>query len=297
MVSAIVILFNPELEIVLAQYNSLINEVDEVIYVDNGSKNYGNIHNVLVEKFRVELPQYFISNDKNQGLGYAQNQGIKLAFEHNTDFVLILDHDSVVCQNFINNLLVGYSSLINVGAVGPVYFNEETGEEYPITKYIGPFIKRIIPTDYPVEASMLISSGCLIPMSILKDVGLMNEDLFVDYIDVDWSYRARSKGYRLYAIPSAKMNHKIGDKRINVFGRMISQHSPLRRYYLSRNSIYMLKQPYISIGYKLRESVFNIVRIIIYAMISSERFKYLKYSFRGLKDGIQGKFGECSLLK
>ena len=125
----------------------------------------------------------------------------------------------------------------------------------------------------------------------------MNEELFVDYIDIEWSYRARSKGYKLFAVPVAVMNHTIGDNRYNFLGRMISIHSPLRRYYLSRNSVFMLRCSYISFGYKLRELVLNFVRVFVYAMISKNKLKYFRYSFVGLLDGIRGKFGQCRINK
>lgn len=295
MISAVIVLFNSDTSIVQSQYESLVEEVDEVIYIDNGSKNFNEIREILNRCATKRLPQFFIVNSKNMGLGFAQNQGIRQSIEHLADYVLLLDHDSVLQKEFIKNLCKHLATLKSVGAVGPIYFNEETGETYPITRYVGPFIKRIIPLDSPVKASMLISSGSLIPTAIFKEIGFMNEELFVDYIDVEWSFRAREKGYSLFAIPSAKMNHKIGDKRINFLGRMISQHSPLRRYYLTRNSIFMLKCPYISIGYKIRELTLNFARIFCFALLSDNKKEYLKYSIKGLRDGLKGKFGEASI--
>jgi len=275
------------------------NNISSIIYVDNGSSNFKQYRCALLEKRKSECIVEFIRNEKNMGLGYAHNQGIMKAKNNLSDAVLIMDHDSVLYTNFISNLaqaLEDLSRTEKVAAVGPIYVNEKTGEKYPITKFIGPFIKRLKPLNKPEEASVLISSGTLIPIWVLDDVGLMNEELFVDYIDIDWSYRARSKGYRLYAIPSAVMNHQIGDKRTSFLGRMVSVHSPVRRYYLTRNSVYMLRCKYISVGYKVRELTFNILRVIFFSLHSKEKKKYIIYSYYGLLDGIRGRFGECSLL-
>lgn len=294
-VIAIVVLYNPSVSTIIRQYKSLINQVSEIAYIDNGSKNIQHVTKSIKEHSVPKLPYIIIENNKNLGLGYAHNQGIKYAENKKYELLLILDHDSILKENFVNNLVKCHLELcrqFKVGAVGPIYVNEETNEIYPITKYWGPFIKRLKPTVEPEEASCLISSGTLISLPVLAEVGGMNEDLFVDYIDIEWSYRARSKGYKLFAVPSAVMNHKIGDKRISLFGRKISMHSPLRRYYLTRNSIYMLRCPYISFGYKLREFTFNIVRIITFSIISSNRNIYLKYSIKGLFDGLKGRFGE-----
>lgn len=299
LVSAIIVTYNSELETLMNQYYSLLGQVQNIIYVDNGSENYIDIYGSLDEMKTDRMTICFIHNEKNCGLGFAHNQGIEKARELNTDYVLILDHDSVLKKGFVGELLNTSHELeqkgINVGAVGPVYINEATGEVYPITKYCGPFIKRLRPTNQPLEASVLISSGTLVATSVLDCVGGMHEGLFVDYIDIEWSYRVRRQGYKLYATAAAVMNHQIGDKRLSILGRKISAHSPLRRYFLARNSIHMLRCPYISVGYKLRELTFNIFRIFIFAFISKQRIKYLKYSFRGLVDGFKGVYGDCTI--
>lgn len=295
--AAIIVTFNPDIEILSSQFDSLLNQIDYFIYVDNASREMSVIKQFLEGKKNKHI--YVIFNSQNMGLGYAHNQGIQKAISLNVSDVLILDHDSILKPYFVDELILAKQKLKmkgeNIGAVGPIYCNEKTGEVYPITKYWGPFIKRMQPTSDPVEASVLISSGTLISIDVLKDVGGMHEGLFVDYIDIEWSYRVRRGGYKLYAVPKAVMNHQIGDNRMSIFGRKISVHSPIRRYFLARNSIHMLRCPYISYGYKLRELIFNIFRILIYSFISKKRMKYLNYSFRGLIDGFKGIYGDCTL--
>lgn len=295
-ISAVVVTYNPDIETLLEQFNSVYSQVDNVIYIDNGSSNYEELK-LHIASLNDQNMIFMIHNKVNMGLGYAHNQGIRQSEELGSSAVLILDHDSVLRCSFVDELTKALECLCSnnekVAAVGPIYINESTNEQYPITRYFGPFIKRLKPSSYPVEASVLISSGSLIPIEVLHKIGGMDEKLFVDYIDIEWSYRARSHGYKLYAIPTAVMNHQIGDKRASIFGRMVSIHSPLRRYYLSRNSIYMLRCPYVSWGYKVRELIFNMLRVIVFTLISHDRLKYLKYSFRGVFDGIKGKFGKC----
>lgn len=291
-VFAIVVTFNPDNNVLKNQFYSLSNQVDAIIYIDNNSKNINEIIDLIYAKNSV----YLIPNKENKGLGFAQNQGIKLAIENGASHVLILDHDSILMPDFILNLLTVEKKLISnktkVAALGPIYVNEKTTEIYPITRYYGPFIKRIIPDTDFVKASFLISSGCLIRIEAIKEIGLMNEDLFVDYIDVEWSYRATSMGYSLFAVPKSKMNHTVGDKRMSILGRTISVHSPIRRYYLTRNSFHMLRMPYVSVGYKVREIIFNILRIAVFTFVSDEKLKFIKFSIKGIIDGLKGVSGE-----
>jgi len=301
-VCAIVVTYNPDLVIFSKLLNSLLSQVNYIAIVDNHSANISQIdQEVKMFNTLSGLDSHIIRNKDNEGLGKAQNEGIKFAKTKSATHVLILDQDSVLDSDSIPNMVETENMLLDsnckVGSIGPTYRNDKTGETYPITRYIGPFIKRIRPQSEPVEASFLISSGCLIRMSVIDDVGFMDEGLFIDYVDVEWSYRARSFGYHLYVSPGATMNHIIGDNRASVFGRKISVHSPLRRYYLCRNSIHMIRNPNIPTGYKIREIVFNFLRISVFFFLSKNRFTYLKYSFRGFWDGLNRIKGPCAIGK
>ena len=238
-----------------------------------------------------------IQKQDNLGLGKAQNDGINFAASLAASHIILFDQDSILDSGFVSGLLKSENILKaegkKVGAVGPIYYNELTAEVYPISKYNGPFIERIVPVEKPAEASFLIASGCLISLDVFKKVGYMNEDLFIDYIDVEWSFRAKSYGYSVFASPFAKMKHTIGDDRTSILGRSISIHSPLRRYYLYRNSIFMVKDPNIFVGYKIREIFFNTFRFLIFLVIAKERMKYFKYSISGFWDGFKGVKGKC----
>ena len=294
--ASIIVTYNPNIVAIKKQIDRLLAQVQLIIIVDNGSNNSTEL---VKELSGIESPNKIIvfENGDNKGLGFAQNKGIEIAITEKATHILLLDDDSLIEENFVFNLLSDYEALmklgIKVGAIGPTYYNEETGEQYPITKYIGPFIDRKLPKEEPVEASFLIASGCLIPISVIEAVGLMNEGFFIDYIDVEWSFRAISKGYKLFATPNAKMNHIIGEKRVSVFGRKISLHSPLRKYYLFRNSIFMIKCPYISIGYKIREITFNLFRFILYLILSNEKKSYIRYTYHAYLDGFRNIKGKC----
>lgn len=299
LICAVIVSYNPEVIVFSRQLKSLVGEVDCIVVVDNDSKNIDEIrHQIDVIKKSFGLKIYFTSNESNIGLGKAQNEGVKYAQTLSATHVILFDQDSIVDTGFVAGLIQSENELLaqglKVGAVGPVYYNEKTGEIYPISKYKGPFIERIIPSSKPVEASFLIASGCLISIDVIKAVGYMDEGLFIDYVDVEWSFRAKSHGYSVFSSPNARMKHTIGDERRSIFGRSISVHSPLRRYYLYRNSIYMVKDSKIPFGYKVREITFNLIRFVVFLFLSQERKKYFKYSMSGFVDGLKGVKGKCA---
>lgn len=63
---------------------------------------------------------------------------------------------------------------------------------------------------------MLISSGSLIPVDALVEVGMNNSSLFIDLVDFEWCYRAKYAGYHVLMTSNVTMKHNVGltDKKI-----------------------------------------------------------------------------------
>ena len=297
-VFAIIVTYNSDLKILTQQFLSLINQVDGVIYVDNGSKNYESILTVNKQSTFFEKV-WNISQISNVGLGKAQNIGIKKAIKLGAKHILLLDHDSVLEESFVSNLLFAESKYldkkINVGIVGPIFFNQATNIFYPIIIKNGVFEKKIIDIQNDVYATFIIASGMLIRKEVFEDLGMMNEELFVDMIDNEWCARVTNKGYKIIVTPTARMSQIIGDRRINFMGRNMSSHSPLRRYYLCRNSLLMFRFKYVNIFSCFRELFKTILRLFVVLIIGPDRLKYLKFCMRGFYDGILGHIGQCPI--
>jgi rhamnosyltransferase len=293
---AIVVTYNPNLDLLHNQYSSLNNQIDGIIYVDNGSSNIDEVEAFLRGRSHV----YLIKNERNQGLGKAQNQGIEFARSLNANYFIFFDHDSIPNKSFVSNLVYVERQLrdqgILIGAIGPFCVNSDSGDLFAI-KTEKRFGNKTVPVSDGKEVIFLLSSGSMISNTTLEKVGLMNEDLFVDYIDSEWSCRAISMGYKLFVVPSSILNHKVGDKRIKFLHLNLAYHSPLRRYYLIRNNLLMFRFRHYPIKMKLTSLFKNILRMLVMLIYSSDRFIYLKYFFYGVWDGILGKKGECRHIK
>jgi len=291
---AIIVTYNPDLPVLRDQLRAL-EGLGGVILIDNCSNNVDGILALTKENFRIRFE--IVRNTSNVGLAFAQNQGINKAREIGAEHVILFDQDSIPEPGMIEQLLASEKKILMAGqkvaAVGPVTYDPDTNHEYPITRYRGPLIQRYFTQPHEIaEASFIIASGSLIRMEILDKVGGMLDPLFIDYIDVEWCYRVQSLGYRLYVAADARMSHRVGDKRVKFFGRSISQHSPLRRYYLTRNSLYVLRLPHIPFGYKLREVSLNFARFVAFLYFSNERRRYLKYVTKAVIDGLRGNYGK-----
>lgn len=293
MICGVLVSYNPNVVELSDVVREISKQVDLLIIVDNGSESSTSIRDMIAPFSNIR----FFNLDCNVGLASAQNIAISKAKEYGASHVVLFDQDSVIADGFIAALRECELELANdgnkVAAVGPSFFDPQTGQLYPATLYKGPFIERVALGNTPIKATFIIASGCLIRMAVLDDVGLMKEELFIDYIDVEWSLRAHAKGYSVFIAPQAKMAHTIGDRRLSIFGRTISVHSPLRRYYLVRNSFLMLRLDYIPWGYKLRELVFNFIRTGVGFYTATQKMVFCKYFSMALRDGLLGRFGPC----
>jgi hypothetical protein len=106
-------LFNPLVYIITINWNGIDDTIEcldslkgitypncKIIVVDNGSKN--NQAEKIKEKFRnIEL----IKNKKNEGFVIANNQGIKLALKNGADYILLLNNDTIIKNDFLNILI------------------------------------------------------------------------------------------------------------------------------------------------------------------------------------------------
>lgn len=278
MIYAIIVTYNPDVLVLKKQYESLIKQVECIVYVDNGSSSFDSS---FLKRDNVR----WIKNDKNLGLGYAQNQGIEMAIAEGALKVILFDQDSIPPDDFVLNLNSVYdeaSSKEKVGLVGPMIkneFGEPNKSQYGVLfSYIG--FKNIL-LDRITNVSYCIASGSLIPINVLKDVGLIKDKLFIDGMDLEWCLRAKSYGYSIIQTNATFLDHRIGEGSKD---RVLS-HSPFREYYIIRNNVWLIRQSYIPFGYKLRKCFTPFIRIFL--SIIKGNYDYTKKQVIGYIDGFR----------
>lgn len=99
-----------------------------------------------------------------------------------------------------------------------------------------------------IDVDFLIASGCLIPLSAIDEVGDMVDEMFIDYVDIQWGLRVQSKGYRSYGVCGAPMEHALRDESIAFGKRHVPVHSPLRHV---RNAIWLCRQRWLTKRWKI----------------------------------------------
>jgi rhamnosyltransferase len=256
--------------------------------IDNGSLNAKEIKKVITSVHRIN----FISLPKNMGIAHAQNVGIKIAHELQAAFVLTLDQDSVPSVNMVSSLIAIYEKFEirgRIAAIGPLLKDEHTELYLPFFSYSKGRKRRISPVEDNVvlDVEFLVSSGSLLAMNALKEVGLMHEALFISYVDVEWCLRAKGHGFQVLACCSTTMVHNLGDRRLKVGSWLVPLHSPLRHFYLMRSGILMQRLPHVPTYWKRADIVQLIRSFILFSAIGLPSFSELISMSRGLLAGLR----------
>ena len=286
-VGVVVISFNPEIENLKNLVNQLLIYKNISVYVVDNASSF-NV-DVGIQDERLKL----IKLKENTGIAKAQNVGIDYAEKNNAEYIVFFDQDSTIPDNFINDLMFDYKQLeiqgLKIGAIGPRFMDERFSFFYPSINYNNGKRERIDTENInkPTKSTLLISSGSLVSTSTLLSVGLMRENYFIDYVDTEWCFRAESKGYNNYISSRAVMKHAVGDNMIENRYFKTPIHSPFRRYYITRNAFYMLKEPHIPKGVAIRQIFVNFIQQIIIIINEKNKKGYIMSFYSGVKDGLK----------
>ena len=303
-IAAVIVTFNPQLQNIQQNILAVVDQVDQVIVVDNGSENQASLRDLLktltVKKIVLKCLK------TNQGIGAAHNHGIAIAKEGQHNYVLLLDQDSLVNPNMVDVLydaalqIATSDKISTLAAVGARYTGDN-GNGSSFVRFGWLKFQRqyclgaehgIIPADF------LISSGSLIPMKAIELVGNMDASLFIDHVDTEWFLRAKAAGLQAYGVCQAKMQHGLGEqmRRVRFFGigreRHVPQHKPFRYYYMFRNSFALYRRKNFSRKWKWNDMQRLLQIFLFYGICYGPRLKNLAMMLRGLADGLRNNMGK-----
>lgn len=272
--------------------NSVTNDNHIVIIVDNGSGS--DLMNFL-HGYKPKI--HFQQLNRNYGIAFAQNVGIAHARAMHAEYIAFFDQDSNPDTNFLPTLISVLTRLIaqgkQVACVGPRYIDERQFRVTPFIRIEGLSLVRpsctnitdVIPVDH------LISSGSIIPLQTFNAVGMMNEQLFIDYVDLEWCERAKSMGFQTYGVCAATMKHMLGDDPIVFFGKSYPTRSPLRHYYMCRNAIWMYRQNYVRFNWKFVDALRLLRKYFFYCLFANPRNLHFRMMTKGIWHGMTDKMG------
>jgi len=210
----------------------------EIFVVDNNSPN--DDPEVLKQSFpEIEL----IRSPENLGFAGGNNLGIRKA---RGKYILLLNNDTEVEPGFLEPLVAKLESDSNIGAVSPKirFFHTPDTLQYAGYSPLNPYTIRshgrghgTLDTgqfEQDAPTAFVHGAAMMIPLEVIRKVGLMAECYFLYYEELDWSERIRRAGYQLWYVHNSVVFHK---ESIST-GKM----SPLKTYYINRARILYLRR-------------------------------------------------------
>lgn len=218
-----------------------------IYFVDNNSSDGSVEHSKeLNEKFGFDI-KYILINE-NGGDAKGNSIGASLALDDGCDFIFVLNNDTELAPNCMEELYKLIESDPKIGMVGPIFFywtKEKTRNKIQIygalvnyktqeTEIVGAgkiFEDETLPEtlvcDYPIGGALFIRS------EVVRKLGsLFDARYFMYTLEIDLAYRLKKLGYKSIATTKAKIwhNHKwIRDNKTGWY----------REYFLSERNKYL----------------------------------------------------------
>lgn len=291
-ICAIIVSYHPTDELI-ENVKALAQQVDEILIVDNGSGLEAKqmLDNLIKQHSKLNI--VFLS--ENLGIAAALNIGVKKAKAAGHEWVITFDQDSRVTPLMIEAMFHVYDTYPNkekVASLSPRYMDVNSGE-ISDGHLLPPFNNTLPYT----QAYEVLTSGNLIKSCIFDFVGYFNESLFIDYVDREFCWRCINSTYSILQINDAILLHRIGfQKRCNFLWLhpSITNHPPLRRYYIARNAIYIIKVYLVKQPLLVIIDFHKLLKVLIkVAIFESNKIKKLKATCLGFFDGFLGRMGKC----
>jgi GT2 family glycosyltransferase len=210
----------------------------EVIVVDNGSSEDPSQACIAV------CPEVkMVLTGANLGFSAGNNAGIRVA---KGDYFFIVNNDTEFTPGLLEGLLEIFRDHPDAGIACPKfqYFFDKGTLEWAGYRKINVFTGRNTAIGHGEKDDGQYSSiretpyahggGMMVPRRVVEKAGLMPEEFFLYYEELDWSEQIRRKGYKIYYQPASLIYHKES----MTTGRA----SPLKTFYQTRNRILFMKR-------------------------------------------------------
>jgi len=198
----------------------------ETVVVDNASSD----GTVAAVRERHGESVTLIENADNLGFSAGNNVGIAYALRRGARFILLLNNDTSVDPDFIDELVSPMERDARIGITGPkIYYYTPrdqiwfAGGEVRMSRGVARHV-GIRETDHgqydePREVDYVTGCALMARREVYESVGMLDPSYAAYFEDTDLCMRARRAGYRLLYVPTARVWHKISASTGGQLGR------------------------------------------------------------------------------
>ena len=262
-IAAIVTVFHPDIDLLFKSIDTYQNAVDKILVWRNSREE-------LLFPVHIQEKIEFCGNGENEYIAKPLNYALDWCLQHEYNYLLMMDQDSTWfnCSDFIKKV--------------------KESEEDDVAIY-APNINHQFNTNqeiYNVES--VITSGSLCNVYIAKELGGFREDYKIYWVDGEYCFWTRKKGYKIKVLAYFHMDQRFGIPSKTLFGYTTSNYSPIVYYFLFRNMLWMKREYHENPSLKciLYTTFYNVRGIIL-----GEHQKILKIGMicKAFIDGIFGR--------
>lgn len=204
------------------------------ILVDNGSEP------PLAEAVSARLPAVEVRRlPRNLGFAGGYNAGLRRALEGGNSLFLLLNNDTLLEPDVLSRLVTALNREEDIGLVtAKIYYASDPRRIWTVGANLNVFLDlkeggqgQLDTGQWTAPRDLDFAPFCaiLIRRAVIEQVGLLDEEFFLYYEDMDYCRRARQAGWRIRLEPDA---HVLHDVSASSGGR----DSPMERYWMAQSS-------------------------------------------------------------
>lgn len=267
----------------------------DILVVDNGSEDGSGkqLKSTFPDIILVESPQ-------NLGFSGGNNLALEYSLTNQYTYSFLLNNDTFVEKDFLVHLVKYMEEHSDTGAIQPKIFFENNrnilwngGSVY--NKMWGlTYSKRYLRTEGPAqkriqEVDWITGCSFFIRNSILSTTGLLAENMFMYFEDVDFSLRIKQNGFKLQFHPDSVIYHIAGASNKNKVKTTEGYSNPTVYFINLRNRIWFLKKytPFYYIPTVVLFNLFYFTAFLFYFLMR-RRFKKCNAVLKAVKEGFAG---------
>ncbi len=254
---------------------------------------YNRVNWEIKENSNTNKQLILIKNEINYGFAEGNNIGIKFALNnYNTDYILLLNNDSVVDEDFLRTLVQEGEKNNKIGLLGPkMYYYDNPNViwciggkiDWKLARGLHVGINEKDKGQYNIKQAFeyINGSSLLVKKEVFDKVGLLDKRFFLYFEETDLALRASENGYESLYVPNAKIWHKVSKA-----GGGIKKEVGL--YYITRNRWFFMKKW----AYKGNFIIFVVLQILAAVILPTFMSIYYRNRnlfrayYRGLYDGL-----------
>ncbi|HBO06466.1 glycosyltransferase [Bacteroides sp. OM08-17BH] len=212
-------MFSPTILIVIVLYkNKIANSVSYQIIKEQCNSNckifiYDN--SPVIDSDFIKYPIVYIHDHSNGGLGKAYNSAAQYAKENGIDWLLILDQDTKLLSGFLENYIQTIKKHPEISILAPQV-------KLPDGTLLSPHCRKrklkkmVSDAFYPMNVYFLINSGLCIRTSAFLQVKGYNEDVWLDFSDIQFTRKLSHSGIKKFFLLSSECIQNFSNNELDV---------------------------------------------------------------------------------